>query len=134
MLRAPQDAKALAAALLAEGRAAWPKLRVPTRRFNRRALALIQTAQGAKLHGADLYLACACAEGAAGALAEFEKEHLSQVPSYVARIGRDPTFVQEVCSRLRERLLVAQGKRPPRIAEYSGRGALSSWLRIAAVR
>src|SRR5262249_41579234 len=35
---------------------------------------------------------------------------------------------------LRERLFVAAEGRRPRIEDYSGRGALSSWLRVVALR
>jgi RNA polymerase sigma-70 factor (ECF subfamily) len=37
-------------------------------------------------------------------------------------------------AELRERLLVAAPGGRPRIAQYSGRGALAAWVRIAAVR
>src|SRR5262249_3528612 len=40
----------------------------------------------------------------------------------------------EVRQRLRERLLVASGDGPPRIGQYSGRGALGAWVRVAALR
>lgn len=82
----------------------------------------------------DLALARACAEGDKRALAAFERKYLSKVPTYVARIDRSEAFADEVCQRLREKLFVRSGGRPGKIAEYTGRGPLAAWLRVAAVR
>jgi RNA polymerase sigma-70 factor (ECF subfamily) len=49
----------------------------------------------------------------------------------VARIDRSHDFVSEVQQLLRERLLVGDDAK---IREYRGAGALSAWLRTAAVR
>jgi RNA polymerase sigma-70 factor, ECF subfamily len=58
------------------------------------------------------------------------------VPEYVlrVRVGRD--VVDEVQQRLREVLLMgsAAGGGAPKLAEYSGKGALGGWLRVSAVR
>ncbi len=35
---------------------------------------------------------------------------------------------------LREKLFVGKGDSPPKIAEYDGRGALASWVRVIALR
>lgn len=82
------------------------------------------------LHVADLFLARACLARAPHALAALD-QRLDEVPAFLSRLSPTPTEIDEVRQRLRERLLV--GERP-RLAEYSGRGALSSWLRVAAVR
>ena len=42
--------------------------------------------------------------------------------------------LSELKQQLRHRLLLSDGDKPPRIAQYSGRGALRSWLRVAAIR
>jgi RNA polymerase sigma-70 factor (ECF subfamily) len=86
------------------------------------------------LHGADLWLACACAQGVPSAIASFERVFLAQVPRFIARVDSSPELADEVRQRLRERLLVGRAGAPPRIASYSGRGPLSGWLRVAAVR
>ena len=88
----------------------------------------------AALHAADLYLACACARGHAEALVALEREHLTRVREYVAGVARSAEEVGEVAQRVRERLLVAEPGRPPRIATYSGRGSLGGWIRVTAVR
>lgn len=82
----------------------------------------------------DLYLACACVRGLPGAVEAFDAQWLSRVPDYVRHIDRSPGFCEEILQQLRERLLVRRADGPARIADYSGRGALASWLRVAAVR
>ena len=83
---------------------------------------------------ADLLLACGCAEGDEAALRAFEEEHLRDVPRLVARVERDPAAIEEIKQRLRERLLLPREDKPPRIADYRGKGRLTSWLRVAAIR
>ena len=85
----------------------------------------------AKLHTDDLYLACACARGVPEALAVFDWQYLSRLPAEVLRIDCSDDFTDDVRQRLRERLLLGA---PPRIAEYTGRGALGAWVRVTAVR
>jgi RNA polymerase sigma-70 factor (ECF subfamily) len=82
----------------------------------------------------DLYLACACMHDVPGAIAAFDARWLSAVPGYVARIDRSRDLADEICQQVRERMLVRRPDRPPKIAEYSGRGSLASWLRVVAVR
>ena len=85
------------------------------------------------VHGTDLFLACAVARRDPAALAYFEDHFMAKVPDYVlrVRVGRD--VVEEVQQQLRERLVMGPNGLP-KIAEYSGKGALGGWLRIAAVR
>ena len=50
-------------------------------------------------------------------------------------LRRDENFANEVAQRVREKLLVTSTNAElPKIATYSGRGPLLSWLRLAAVR
>jgi RNA polymerase sigma-70 factor (ECF subfamily) len=118
-------------AIMDEGAAAWPQVRLAPAVF---AAHLARHAPGAAelaaLRAGDLYLACACARGEPHAIAAFEKHYLSKVESALAR----GTPVDDVLQSLRESMLVARGKRPPGIADYSGRGSLAGWLRVAAVR
>lgn len=85
-------------------------------------------------HAADLYLACACARGCAEALAVLEREHLTRLREVAAGVARSASELEEVVQRVRERLLVAEPGRAPRIATYSGRGSLGGWIRVTAVR
>jgi RNA polymerase sigma-70 factor (ECF subfamily) len=75
-----------------------------------------------------LYLACACARGDAEAVAQLDRRYLRDAP-YLRRFGDHRGFVDDVLQDLRERLFVEK-----RIADYSGRGSLEGWLRVAAVR
>jgi RNA polymerase sigma-70 factor (ECF subfamily) len=86
------------------------------------------------LHGSDLYLACACALGHTKAIAELDRHFLSEIGRYVAKIDRSPDFADEVRQLLREKLFVGGRSSRPKIFDYSGRGPLHGWLRVAAVR
>jgi RNA polymerase sigma-70 factor len=82
----------------------------------------------------DLYLACACAGEVQGAAEAFDAEFLARVDNFVAHVDSSPSFVDEIRQLLRERVLLRRPDGPPRIADYSGRGPLMSWVRISAVR
>lgn len=126
-------------ALWEEGRAAWPSVNLDAADFARDLAArAVAAGTGERaldgLHAADLYLACACARGVAGAAAAFERRFLSEVPGYLRRLRPAPALVDEVRAVLGERLFVGEGGAAPKIAGYSGAGPLSGWLRVAAVR
>ncbi len=128
---------ALLASHLETGRAAWPSVALEPEAFMRhlaRHLPPEDTLADAlrQLHGADLYLACACAAGDSQALLAFERHVLQKVPSRLGQLTG--TTVDEVLQVLRQRLLLGRGDTPPRIADYSGRGPLLAWVRIIAVR
>jgi RNA polymerase sigma-70 factor (ECF subfamily) len=84
-----------------------------------------------RVHAADLYLACACAAGNTTALSRFDESLLSQVGAFVAGLRAEPAFVDDLRQTIREKLFVG---RTPKIADYSGRGALTSWLRVLSLR
>lgn len=129
--------------MLAEGRAAWPGLVVSDDDYLRYLAARLkdEIADPARLeqalcaiHGRDLFLACACAIGAPRAIEAFERQHLSHVPAYVGHLNPSPAFTDEVAQLLRAKLFVAEPGAQAKIADYSGRGALTSWVRVAALR
>jgi RNA polymerase sigma-70 factor (ECF subfamily) len=135
----PHDARrALDDALdvaLAAARAAWPALTLDARRYVTHLAARIDGAGDpaaalAALHVEDLYLACACLEHDAAALQAFERAHADDT-RVVLRVDASPAFVDEVRQQLRLHLFVRES---PKAAEYSGRGALSAWLRVVALR
>jgi RNA polymerase sigma-70 factor (ECF subfamily) len=122
------------ASLLDRARAAWPEVRLDAATFARHVDERLRPGESAsRLHVDDLYLACACAHGLPAALAAFDARYLATVPQQLARIDRSGAFVDEVAQRLRHRLLV-RDERPPRIASYSGRGPLSSFVHVATIR
>jgi RNA polymerase sigma-70 factor (ECF subfamily) len=112
------------------GRAAWPTVKLPRETFLAH-LARLPESQG---DHEDLYLAAGCAAGEPRALAAFDASCLAGVGQFVRRIDSSPDFADEVKQLLRERLLVARASAPPRIAEYTGRGPLAGWVRVAATR
>jgi RNA polymerase sigma-70 factor (ECF subfamily) len=89
--------------------------------------------QLAKLCGADLYLACACAEGNEAAQRAFDGAILAQVPHFVRHIDAQPAFAAEVLQAVRMRLLM-RTESEPKIAEYGGLGTLPSFVRVTSVR
>jgi RNA polymerase sigma-70 factor (ECF subfamily) len=81
-----------------------------------------------------LYLAFACAEQRAQAIAQFEADHFHHVRIAMARFHVAHAECDELMQRLRERLFVATPPHMPRIADYDGRGHLSAFVRAVAVR
>ena len=89
----------------------------------------------AKVDAEGLYLACACASGIDEALAAFDRRYASEARAALLSRGEGAAATDDAMQVLRERLFVAAtpggaGK----ISEYSGRGPLSAWVRMAAVR
>jgi RNA polymerase sigma-70 factor, ECF subfamily len=135
---ADADEAALAAALAAAvdaGRAAWPAIKLEPRVFVRH---LARHRAGgeppdrwlASVRATDLYLACGCAESAPGAVEAFEREHMPLIDRYLLRARAQRPALDELRQRVREKLLVGARK----IAEYSGRGTLTKWLEVVALR
>lgn len=111
-----------------DARRAWPAVSVDRPTFERYVEERVPPAERGSFRAADLYLACACSRGDGRALAEFEKRYLEEVASFVA--GRErPHGIDEVLQLLRERLFVER-----KIAQYTGRGPLASWLRVVTLR
>jgi RNA polymerase sigma-70 factor (ECF subfamily) len=123
------------AEVLAVARAAWPGVELADAEILVVLRNAAETASGglAGICVADLYLAQACARGDARALAIFDEAFLSAVPAILARHPARAD-ADEIRQRVRERLLVAAGDEPPRIARYGGRGPLAGWLRVATLR
>jgi RNA polymerase sigma-70 factor (ECF subfamily) len=59
---------------------------------------------------------------------------MPDVTRAIAKLRLPPADVADVVQSLREQLLVGKEGRRPGIAEYTGRGELAGWLRVAAVR
>lgn len=136
-----QARTALAPALevhLERARRAWPKLALAGRDYAEH-LARCAPDEGdpanafAAMETSDLYLALGCAQGERAALEAFEEHVMPAVPRAISRIDRDDEFVREVMEEVRIKLLVGDG-REPRIAGYLGRGPLTSWVQVAAIR
>jgi RNA polymerase sigma-70 factor (ECF subfamily) len=117
-------------AMYEDGRRAWPRVALDRATFERWVDE--RTPAGgdpSALRGAELYLACACAHGDEQAMAEFERHYLCEVPAFMAPSKASAQLVDDVQQQLRERLFV-DGK----IARFSGRGSMASWLRVVTLR
>jgi RNA polymerase sigma-70 factor (ECF subfamily) len=122
---------------LTDARAAWPSITLDDAAFVAAVRAVLPAGatvdQALALHAADLWLARACATGDPAALAAFEQNYLAPLTGVLARSGLDADQIDEVKQELRRKLLVSDAE-PPRIAEYSGRADLRTWVRTAAIR
>jgi hypothetical protein len=81
---APGGTAALARAFAA-GRAEWPDVPLPAQAFADHVAALGVAAENLLLHGADLYLACACTLGLPTAVKTFEQRLFPTVERQIAR-------------------------------------------------
>ena len=122
-------------AYVAAARATWPEFGVPPLDFARY---LGQRSQEGRLpplqYAGDLWLACACVQGAALALRCFQAEYAPVVKRLLTRRGATHDMAADVQQQLAERLLVADPKagRHAKIADYKGLGPLRSWVATAA--
>lgn len=82
----------------------------------------------------ELYLACACVRGLPPALELFERHYLAKLPGLLRGPRQPDALLDDVCQVARVKLLVHTPEGPPKLAEYRGRGALLSWVRVTAVR
>jgi len=127
------------AELFRVGSGAWPDLPLSEVAFVR-ALAPHVEPEGpivpATFHTGDFFLAAACTEGVPGAVTALDRGFLSRIPQYIARVCRpsDREKPEDVAQSIAEHVVVPNGTRPPRIAEYSGKGPLGGWLRVLSVR
>lgn len=136
---APIDLEPLLQNVVQAGQSAWPDVDLAPPVFIQWVAQRISSTEPLHeslegLHFKDLYLACACIHGLTKALIVFEKQYLTQVPAMVGRLDASRAFAEDVCDLLREKLLVKTPTAVGKLAEYSGRGALLNWLRVAAMR
>lgn len=134
-LGAPPDLTSALHELVARARAAWPSITATDDAFVKHLARHLpdgaDLAQAvAKLHAADLFLACGCAAGDGEAIATFDREFMSRVPAVIARVERAQSNIEELVQSVRVGVLTGD---PPRIVQYSGRGPLHGWLRTVAV-
>lgn len=115
-----------------DGQIQWPSLHLDFEVFRRhcerhhglRAAAVVR-------HAPDLFLCCACATGVPGASEQFRRVGSAVAEAAIARINRDREFVSDTLQVLWGKLLVGP---KAKVQEYSGRGPLQAWLRVAAAR
>ena len=87
------------------------------------------------MHTDDLYLACGCTAGDAAALAGFEAHCGFAIARTIAAAGVSMADRADLGQVVRQRLLIAPVHGGvPRIATYSARGSLRTWVRVVATR
>jgi RNA polymerase sigma-70 factor (ECF subfamily) len=111
------------------GQARWAGVDLSQELFARHVATLGVPNADLAVHGADLYLACACAFGDTMAIRHFEGRVFSQVHRHIARGSSHAT--EDLLQLLRLWLLAGP---KPRIARYSARGSLLGWLKVASAR
>ena len=121
------------------GRAAWPEVAleasVLARYLGERAPAQAPAAAWVEgLDASDMFLACACAEGAPIAVQAFARAFLGKLGTFLRKLDPTPEFVVETEQVLLEKLFVGTGGEQPRIRQFGGQGSLGGWVRVAAVR
>jgi RNA polymerase sigma-70 factor, ECF subfamily len=118
-----------------KARAAWPGVEVPRDVFVTWLEARVPPGVSSSgVRAADLYLACACAQGIRAAITSFEANYFREIDIALRRMGAQDSTIDELKQALRQKLFVGDTGRGPAIAEYSGRGDLRRWLRATAVR
>jgi RNA polymerase sigma-70 factor (ECF subfamily) len=117
--------------LLAQARAEHPGIAVSDDRFLAHLARHART--DLKVAAGDLLIAVGCLEGDRTALARFDELLSSIVGPAVRHLG-SASFADDLRQLLRVRLLVAEDRDEPRIAEYAGSGPLGGFVRVAAVR
>lgn len=124
---------------MSRAHAAWPASWVPAASFVEHLRAQVPADREpggalAELPVEDLYLAFACALGVPAACDAFSRTVLAEVDAHVARVDPSPAFKDEARQVIASKLLVAAPGEAPKIAEYVGRGPLSAWVRVVAIR
>jgi RNA polymerase sigma-70 factor, ECF subfamily len=124
------------------GRRQWPQVDLPAEVFIRHVTRLLPEppAKAAlaplidKLDLEDLYLACACVNDVPVAGELFEQHYMAKLPALLGYLKLSSAMLDEICQQVRTHLLVRTPEGTPRLAEYTGRGALMVWMRVIAVR
>ena len=118
-----------------KARAAWPGVEVAPELFAKWLEARVPAGvSSSAIRAADLYLACACAQGNEAAIVRFEASYFREIDIALRRMGAPDASIEELKQSLRQKLFVGDEARGPAIADYSGRGDLRRWLRATAVR
>ncbi|MBX7084624.1 MAG: hypothetical protein K1X88_35795, partial [Nannocystaceae bacterium] len=117
----------------------WPGITAATARVGALVAARLQApatdAALAELDGAELWLAAACADGDAAALARFDADYLAPLSSSLAHLQLGSFRLAEVQQHVREKLLLRDGDgETTRLEGYAGRGRLAALVGVVATR
>lgn len=109
-------------------RTATPDVAVPREAFERW---LSDRDEAMPVYDADSYLACACAMSDSIALKTFDQKFGAEIDALHRRFAYLSDDADDFRQRLYERLFIGAA---PKITEYTGRGELRTWLRVALMR
>ncbi len=134
----PGEWEAALRSLYEAGKRAWPDLDFSAAAFvahlSRAVVPGLATPSAlAVLSGEGLFITGACAAGVAGAPGAFEAALFPGVRRAVGRLDRGATLADEVEQQLRVSFFVSS-QADSLACSYSGTGALSSWLKVVALR
>jgi RNA polymerase sigma-70 factor (ECF subfamily) len=128
-------------ALCAEAAAAWPGVEVEPAELVRvvagKLAATAEDREPVRLTAAaltELYLAIATARGDATAITAVDRAYLDVVPRALAGMKLPAATVDDVRAAVRDKLLLADGDKPPRVLDYAGRGRLRGLVQVTATR
>jgi RNA polymerase sigma-70 factor len=135
------DVEPLLAAKIDQARRSWPGFEVAPETFAAYLGEHLPADEDVhesllRVHADDLYLACALVRGDHHALEAFERTLPERVARFVCHLDSSAPFLDEVTQSVRIKLLAPLDgdQRVPKIANYSGRNALESWLCTVAIR
>jgi RNA polymerase sigma-70 factor (ECF subfamily) len=126
--------------VLRAARTRWPEIKLDGRVFWRYLSERLPLGDASQAHPgtapveervACVYLCCACVLGDEAACRAFHQSYAGVIRGAIARIERDPGFVEELSAQFLDKLLVGP---EPRLKHYKGRGNLAAWLKVAAAR
>jgi len=121
-----------------DGASAWPDIVVSPEQFVRFVADRLPDEDPwealCAMRGADLYLACACAEHDERAASVFKTVMFPQIAVAIRRLDPGRQLLDDVQQMVFQKVFVAADRGPPKISQYRGRGALQSWIRVVALR
>jgi RNA polymerase sigma-70 factor, ECF subfamily len=133
----PSGIQSHIAQLCDEARAAWPEISVEREDVVVAFVAKLAVEEPPAITStnvAELYLAVGCARGDAAAIAIFDRDYLSVVPQALGGMRLPAATVEDVRSIVRDKLLLPDGDRGPRILDYAGHGRLRGLIQVSASR
>ena len=136
-LGAPETAEAALVALCEQAAAAWPGVRVEPAQLVALLAGKLAGKEPPPVTAAavvELHLALACARGDNAAIVAFDRAYLDVVPQALAGMKLPAATVDDVRSIVRDKLLLADGDKVPRVVEYAGRGRLRGLVQVTATR
>mgnify|MGYP006322731921 FL=1 len=121
------------------GAAAWPGVTVDPLEFVRFLAERVPHRADpapalAELRIEELYLCCAALTGSAAAIQELDRRFILDSARALGRFGSNSQTRDEALQLAREKLFASTPDTPPKLAQYSGKGALGGWIRVVVVR